>query len=166
MPSSAKKSTALALTVRRTIQKQPRRKEPFGGLGDGKWADAAVVMDAAGNLYGTTAGGGDLKCGPPDGCGVVFKLDGTGKETVLHTFTAGADGAYPYGGVILDAEGNLYGTALAGGTGRCSDYGPGCGVVFKVDATGKQTVLHAVRTVLSGAALLLLLYLLIFAKSQ
>ena len=60
---------------------------------------------------------------PIPGCGVVFKVDPTGKETVLHTFTGGADGYSPYGDLLLDAAGNLYGTAVNGGdvSGSCSD---------------------------------------------
>jgi uncharacterized repeat protein (TIGR03803 family) len=86
-----------------------------------------VIRDNAGNLYGTTLYGGDLTCSDPDGCGVVFKLDTSGKEKVLHTFTGKADGGGPYAGVIRDAAGNLYGTAAYGGDPNC-----GCGVVFKL----------------------------------
>ena len=60
----------------------------------------------AGNLYGTTDGGG------ASGAGVVFKVDTSGNETVLYSFTGGADGAYPNAGVILDSAGNLYGTTI------------------------------------------------------
>jgi uncharacterized repeat protein (TIGR03803 family) len=70
-----------------------------------------------GNLYGTTSYGAL-------GFGAVFKLDSTGKETVLHTFTGGADGANPYAGVVADPEGDLYGTTPFGGAGF--------GVVFKL----------------------------------
>ena len=86
-----------------------------------------MIRDAAGNLYGTTLQGGDVvNCNSPDGCGVVFRLDTSGKETVLHTFT-GADGEFPDAGVIRDTAGNLYGTTADGG-------GPngGYGVVFKL----------------------------------
>jgi uncharacterized repeat protein (TIGR03803 family) len=93
---------------------------------DGGFPEAGVIRDAAGNLYGTTVSGGDLNC-PPFDCGVVFKLDTTGKEKVLHTFTGKADGGGPYAGVIRDAAGNLYGTAIYGGDPNC-----GCGVVFKL----------------------------------
>lgn len=68
----------------------------------------------------------------------MFKLDPTGKEAVLHSFT-GADGAYPAAGLIMDAEGNLYGTTATGAGGSCQH---GCGVVFKLDPTGSETVLH------------------------
>jgi len=91
--------------------------------------------DAAGNLYGTTFAGGSA------GYGNVFKLDITGKETVLHSFT-GLDGRDPFGGLLRDAAGNLYGTTSSGG-GSCSQVGGrGCGLVFKLDTTGKETVLH------------------------
>jgi uncharacterized repeat protein (TIGR03803 family) len=90
---------------------------------------SGLVMDLAGNFYGTTSGGGSQACG--SGCGVVFKLDPLGNETVLHSFTGGADGFDPLAGVIIDSSGNLYGTATYGG--GTSDVCPaGCGVVFKI----------------------------------
>lgn len=101
------------------------------GAGDGEYPNAALVRDAQGNLYGTTEGGGG------SGYGTVFKLDTTGKETVLHSFSrAGADGAFPLGGVVRDDQGNLYGTTEVGGTSNC-------GTVFKLDTTGKETVLYS-----------------------
>lgn len=98
-----------------------------GGALDGG-SDAALVMDAAGNFYGTRAEGG------PHGNGEVFKLTPSGSGWIyssLHDFTSGSDGADPYGNLILDANGNLYGTAASGGTGSCF-YGLGCGVVFEI----------------------------------
>jgi hypothetical protein len=54
-------------------------------------------------------------------------------ETTLHAFTGGADGAYPSASVLLDAPGNVYGTAANGGDDQCMAAGfPGCGVVFKI----------------------------------
>ena len=82
----------------------------FKGQSDGANPFAGLVLDAAGNLYGATLGGGS------SGNGVIFKLSKSGKETVLHSFTGGADGAYPAGGPILDSSGNLYGVAFYGGT--------------------------------------------------
>lgn len=114
----------------------------FSGGSDGAQPLAGLIRDSAGNLYGTTQGGG-LTPGlcTLTGCGVVFKLDPTGKETVLYRFTGGADGLYPTAGLIQDSAGNFYGTTSAGGL---SDDGCGCGVVFELDpATGKETVLHA-----------------------
>jgi len=75
---------------------------------------------------------------------VVFKVDRAGNETVLYSFTGGADGAQPLTGVIRDEDGNLYGIASVGGdsSGACAGIGPGCGVVFKLDAAGKETILH------------------------
>jgi uncharacterized repeat protein (TIGR03803 family) len=99
----------------------------FSGGADGSEPYAPVVMDKAGNLYGTTKYGGNLSCNPPLGCGVVFKLNTAGNETVLHTFSGGTDGALPVAGLTRDSAGNLYGTTLQGGTG-CAN---GCGVVFK-----------------------------------
>lgn len=104
----------------------------FAGPGaDGANPRATLVLDAAGNLYGTTLNGGT------DGKGIVFKLDPTGKETVLHSFTGrNGDGASPEGALAIDQAGNLYGTTLNGGTN-------GKGVVFKLDSAGNETVLHS-----------------------
>jgi uncharacterized repeat protein (TIGR03803 family) len=114
----------------------------FKGGTDGEGPNGSVVRDAAGNLYGTTEYGGGGTCFTGDGCGTVFKVDTAGKETVLYSFTGGADGALPLASVIRDAAGNLYGTTEAGGDLTCND-GVGCGTVFKLDTDGKETVLHS-----------------------
>jgi uncharacterized repeat protein (TIGR03803 family) len=97
---------------------------PFMGTTDGNTLRGGVILDSAGNLYGTTEGGGTGNCYIL-GCGVVFEVDPTGHETVLYTFTGGSDGDVPEAGVIRDAAGNLYGTTVGGGAA-------GAGVVFKV----------------------------------
>lgn len=105
---------------------------------DGYFPQANVIQDAAGNLYGTTEGGGPPGiC--PGGCGVVFKLDSHGNETVLHTFSK-TDGEYPEAGLVRDSAGNLYGTTRIGGSTNCRD-SLGCGVVFKLDPSGNETTL-------------------------
>ena len=101
----------------------------FTGGSDGRSPYGGLTLDAAGNLYGTTRFGGAADSG------VVFKLDTAGHETVLYSFTGGVYGANPYAGVILDADGNLYGTTLNGGAGHA-------GVVYKLDPSGNQIVLH------------------------
>lgn len=96
----------------------------------------SLVLDKLGNLYGTTVYGGNR------GQGSVFKIDRTGKETDLYDFTgAGGDGSYPKAGFVRDTKGNLYGTTQLGGDLTCMS-GTGCGTVFKVDATGHETVLY------------------------
>ena len=70
------------------------------------------MRDPAGNLYGATSEGGLNTC--LGGCGVIFKLDTAGKETVLYSFTGTADGANPGGALIRDSAGNLYGIAVGG----------------------------------------------------
>jgi uncharacterized repeat protein (TIGR03803 family) len=102
-------------------------------------------MDKAGNLYGTTLLGGSSSYG------TVFKLDTSGNETVLHSFMNAPDGASPFAGVIMDQAGNLYGTTNQGGTGSCNFGGPGCGTVFRLDTTGKETVLHSFTNTPDGA---------------
>ena len=113
----------------------------FTGGADGGSPLAGVIRDAAGNLYGTTAGYGQLANGN-QGSGVVFELDAAGTYTVLYTFTDGADGGAPEGAVVRDQAGNLYGTTNSGGTPEpqigCSS---GCGVVYKLDPSGQETVL-------------------------
>lgn len=84
-----------------------------------------MILDAAGNLYGTTAYGGS------GGGGVVFELSPSGQLTVLQNFS-GLDGWYPYAGLTLDASGNLYGTASSGGSSTEGPFMFGPGVVFKI----------------------------------
>ncbi|MGB9198564.1 MAG: choice-of-anchor tandem repeat GloVer-containing protein [Terriglobales bacterium] len=98
---------------------------------DGTNPEAGLVLGKKGALYGTTVSGGAL-CAPA-GCGTAFELTAKGKESILHSFGATGDGYYPYGGVVLDKEGNLYGTTYDGGydAGECAFFG-GCGTVFKV----------------------------------
>jgi uncharacterized repeat protein (TIGR03803 family) len=115
----------------------------FTGGSDGAAPMAELMLDAKGNLYGTTSQGG------ASGYGTVFKLDTSGKETVLHRFTGyPTDGAYPTAGLIQDAEGNLYGTTANGGAGPCGYVGEivGCGTVFKLSKSGKETVLYSFCT--------------------
>jgi uncharacterized repeat protein (TIGR03803 family) len=112
------------------------------GCADGESPYVGLVMDAKGNLYGTTTGGG------ASGAGTVFKVTSKGKETVLYSFTGGADGAYPYAGLVMDAKGNLYGTTYYGGAGGCD---LGCGTVFKVTKAGKETVLYSFAGGTDGA---------------
>jgi uncharacterized repeat protein (TIGR03803 family) len=109
---------------------------------DGGFPAGGLIQDPAGNLYGGTRLAGDFSCYPPYGCGVVYKLDLSGNFTVLHTFTGGpTDGASPAGALTLDARGNLYGATSSGGV-PCPGIANGCGTVFKLDLSGKVTLLH------------------------
>jgi uncharacterized repeat protein (TIGR03803 family) len=115
----------------------------FGGGTDGEYSTSNLVRDSAGNLYGTTQSGGDLSCDAPYGCGVVFEVDSAGHETVLHSFEGGTDGMRPVVGLIRDSRGNFYGTTEFGGsTNDCGVAGWGCGTVFKLTKSGKETVLY------------------------
>lgn len=122
----------------------------FSGGSDGRDPYGAVVFDSAGNLYGTTASGGDSSCNYPFGfaCGVVFKLRRSGStwtETVLHAFLGQPDGAIPYSGLVFDQAGNLYGTTISGGSGsNCTE--TGCGTVFQLTPSGSgwtEAVIHS-----------------------
>jgi len=105
------------------------------GRSGGCGPDTGVVRDGEGNFYGTTYAGGDEGCGAKQGCGVVFKIDTKGDETVLHAFTGYPDdGEYPTS-VILGPDGSLYGTTYVGGS---SDRG----TIFKIDNKRNETILH------------------------
>ena len=110
----------------------------FGNGTDGNSPEATLIIDAAGNLYGTTDLGG------VDGRGTVFELSpgegGGWTETVLHNFSYNhPDGAFPGAGLIMDAAGNLYGTTSGGGyfgTGRLRPTGLWNGVRTVADRRG------------------------------
>ena len=117
------------------------------GPGDGANPIAGLVLDAQGNLFGTTSSGGSADAG------TVFELtpDGSGgyAERVLYTFTDGADGGLPSAGLALDGHGNLFGTTRFGGSA-------GLGTVFELTPAGSgaytQTVLHSFPSVPDGEA--------------
>lgn len=106
----------------------------FKGNPDGAEPSGPVIGDSAGNLYGTTRVGGTAA-----NYGAVFKLDAQRHESVLHGFSELTDGDSPQGGVVRDVAGNLYGTTTYGGKQACAS---GCGVVYKIDPNGNETVLH------------------------
>ena len=119
---------------------------------DGYAPYASVIFDKAGNLYGTTALGGasGTGCGG-QGCGTVFELtlgsNGNWIEAVLHSFMDdGKSGFKPWGGVVIDGSGNLYGTTNAGGPVSAGCGNGGCGVVFELTPLGggnwSEKVLH------------------------
>jgi len=115
----------------------------FRGGDDGDQPYAGVIFDKAGNLYGTTQFGG------AHGAGVVFKLAHSltvWKESVLYTFTGGADGSLPLGGVTFDDAGNLYGTTAHGGDPNCQ-----CGVVYKLAPSGTGWTFSILHSFTGGA---------------
>jgi uncharacterized repeat protein (TIGR03803 family) len=95
-------------------------------LAEGGLPYAGVVLDASGNLYGSTSGYAKYNWGS------LFKLDKQGTFTKLHDFTGGTDGGFPFSSMTLDTSGTLYGTTYLGGLYGGCDGGQGCGVVFKL----------------------------------
>ncbi len=103
---------------------------------DGAFPNGSLIMDGAGNLYGTTAGGGIHPGCENEGCGTVFELSPNGSagwtEQVLHSFGGGTDGARPFAGLIMDGAGNLYGTTFEGGIHQTCSQNTSCGTVFEL----------------------------------
>jgi hypothetical protein len=123
-----------------------------GGFPDG------LISDSSGNLYGINSTAGDTKCAPI-GCGTIFRLSPTAsggwEMTVLYTFTGGSDGEAPFGGLTLDAAGNLYGATEAGGntaTGCQTSAGTGCGVIFKLTPTTSGPWTESILYTFSGGS--------------
>jgi uncharacterized repeat protein (TIGR03803 family) len=100
----------------------------FNGT-DGEFPEHGVVSDKAGNFYGVTAFGGT------SGEGTIYKVAKDGTFTSLYSFTGGADGGFLYGGLAIDTDGNLYGSAVDGGANND-------GTVFKLAPDGTFTVLY------------------------
>jgi len=118
----------------------------FDGSSLGGYPDSDLVMDAAGNLYGSAVEGGTANGG------VVFELTSGPSgwtQTILHNFTGELDGAEPYGGVTLDARGNVYGTAVTGGTGGGCE--GGCGVLYELTQSGGLWTENVIHTFTGGA---------------
>lgn len=108
----------------------------FSNSPDGALPTQGLMLDSQGNLYGATWAGGAYENG------TVFKLDPTGNLTILHSFS-GADGANPSSSFIRDSAGNLYGFTYGGGDLSCGFEGSGCGTVFRLDPSGRVTILHS-----------------------
>lgn len=102
----------------------------FDGGSDGAHPYAGLMADKTANLLGTTEVGG------ASGYGTVFQLAPDGTKTILHSFAGGSDGIDPYSGVIVDKDGNLYGTTYQGGA-------HGDGTVYEISSGGTETVLYA-----------------------
>jgi len=122
----------------------------FKGGKDGARPASDLIVDTAGNLYGTTPWGGGTGCSSQVGCGIVFKISKAGKETVLYRFRGGNDGGGPVSSLLMDASGNLYGTTHEGGDStNCGGWG--CGTIFKLSKAGTETVLYRFGAGANGA---------------
>ncbi len=119
------------LAVTATFTGQPDTvMHSFGNGNDGQNPVANLISDSAGNLYGTTSVGGMYAKG------TVFEVSPNGAETILHSFGNGNDGQMPFGNLVFDSSGNLYGTTSAGGAN-------GMGTVFELSPNGAETVLYS-----------------------
>jgi uncharacterized repeat protein (TIGR03803 family) len=98
--------------------------------------EAEPIVDAEGNLYGTTPSGGSNHTFCNLGCGTVFKVTASGVLSVLHYFQAPPDGVNPQTSLFRDAAGNLYGSTVEGGA-------VGCGTIFKITPANVETVLYS-----------------------
>ena len=107
----------------------------FLGAPDGAAAIGDLTLDGSGNFYGTTQGGGTGQLCGTGGCGTIFKLTPDGNESILYSFKGAGDGVFPFGGVVLDNKGNLFGTTWSG-----SYFGQGNVFAF---SHGTLKVLHA-----------------------
>jgi uncharacterized repeat protein (TIGR03803 family) len=117
----------------------------FQGGSDGAFPETGVIIDGAGNIYGTTNEGGG-----PEEHGTVFKVTPNGQETVLYAFQAGNDGSLPSGGLVRDNNGNMYGlTAYGGGSSNCG-FDEGCGTLFKIASDGAESIIHAFQNGADG----------------
>ena len=122
--------------------------------GDGNIPYASLIMDGTGNLYSTTLEGG------AHNSGTVYRLTPNGSggwnETVLYSFTGGADGGSPHSPLFRDSAGNLYGTTIKGGvtSKNCNStaQGTGCGVVFKLTPTSQPPWTETILYTFTGAS--------------
>ena len=126
----------------------------FNGLSNGGSSAAGLILDGAGNLYGTTVIGGDQGCDGGEGCGAIFKLTCTSystltkscakyaaSDTILYSFTgSGSDGAFPYSSLILDGGGNVFGTSSYAGASGYGTVFEESGAAIPVSGTTVQTI--------------------------
>jgi uncharacterized repeat protein (TIGR03803 family) len=145
-------ATTLAFPTAAPAQATETVIHTFGDAPDGNQPWAGLIFDKAGNLYGTTSEGGA-------GFGTVYELSpvagGGWQESILYAFQGKADGNRPFGGLVFDTAGNLYGTTFVGGktyTETCHPYG--CGVVFKLTPSAgrgwTESVLHTFQGIAGG----------------
>jgi uncharacterized repeat protein (TIGR03803 family) len=146
-------ATAIAFALATTAIAQTESiLHSFTGGNDGGFPQAGMIFDSKGNLYGTAGGGGSTSGSGCIGCGVAFQLvpssNGTWTENILYAFGSLqnlADGANPYGSLIFDAKGNLYGTTISGGTSFQ-------GTVFELSPTASGPWTETVLYNFSGGA--------------
>jgi uncharacterized repeat protein (TIGR03803 family) len=132
-----------------SVTKNGKEKTLYSFLGGNDGSDPeAGLIDVKGTFYGTTVYGGGTGCGG-SGCGTVFTITPAGSEKVLYAFKGGTDGFRVFAPVTY-FKGNLYGATLQGGGSGCG--GDGCGTLFELTPSGKETVLSTFTTTAKGGA--------------
>jgi uncharacterized repeat protein (TIGR03803 family) len=123
-----------------------------GPPNDGAIPLSPMISDHSGTFYGTTAFGGSGRCrGGMPLCGTVFAIDSAGHYNIIHNFQGGQDdGIEPWGNLVQDSQGNIYGTTMGGGPQSSPPCGPpdafGCGTIFKLspnaDGSWTESILY------------------------
>jgi len=136
-------ATLLVYTVVAAFPAQGQAFKTFASFDDANGAGprAPLIQGVDGDLYGTTTFGGNANCDM--GCGTVFKITRRGNLTTIYTFCSQQncpDGEYPYAGLALGADGNLYGTTTSGGNANCN---MGCGTIFKITPRGNLATIYS-----------------------
>lgn len=138
VPGKVSRGTVFEITTSGTVRVLHRFA---GSPNDGANPSAGPIV-VGGTLYGTTTLGGKGCYSGGGGCGTVYSVSTSRKETVLHSFLGGSqDGSYPYAS-LTDVGGVLYGTTAYGYRG-CYSGGGGCGALFKITLSGSETVVAA-----------------------
>ena len=127
---------ALLLVCAASLPAQISALYTFTGKPDGSKPEGRLIVDSAGNFYGTTSSGGAYNRGS------IYELPAGGGETVLYSFTGGADGESPMGNLLIDKDGNLFGTTTGGGNPTNCFTHLGCGTIFKLTAKGTLVTLY------------------------
>jgi uncharacterized repeat protein (TIGR03803 family) len=126
-----------------TAQGAEKTLYTFGKANDDAVFPSGALVELGGVFYGASKFGGEHNMG------TIFRISSSGAEKVLYSFVGGKNGEEPWAGLTV-VKGTLYGTTWLGGTGNCGATYDGCGTVFKVTTSGKETVLYSFKSIATG----------------